>query len=116
MQIAAPCACLASTMTATVAMPSFDAEQENVMGEQTPQLLRLARGAQYQVLAAPGTVLLVRRGHVVLREPLAWLAETCVRVEHRLTSEAAHAVTTAGRMELVALDAAEVVLIPAQPP
>lgn len=85
------------------------------MSEQAPPILRLARGARQQIAVAPGTVILVRQGTITLREPLAWLAETCVRAEHRLPAEAAHTVTTGGWAELTALDFAEVVLIPAQP-
>jgi len=86
------------------------------MSEQAPPILRLARGARQQIAVAPGTVILVRQGAIALREPLAWLAETCVCAEHRLAAETAHTVTTGGWAELTALDSAEIALIAAQSP
>lgn len=81
------------------------------MSEQAPPVLRLARGTRQAVAVTAGTIILVRRGRITLREPLAWLAESCLRAEHHLTAEATYTVTTRGWAEIVALDSAEVALI-----
>ncbi|MBI4996732.1 MAG: hypothetical protein HZC22_07515 [Rhodocyclales bacterium] len=78
--------------------------------------IELARGMCRSVRIAPGTTVLVRHGAVRLRQPPQWLAETWIREECRLAAEDRYSTTSAGCIELTALEAAEVLLIPAERP
>lgn len=80
------------------------------------QTIELARGMAQRLSVERGTTVLVRRGAIRLRLSPQWLAETWRQDEFRLDAEGHHLATAAGNLELTALDAAEVLVIPAGRP
>ena len=85
------------------------------MERQAAQTIELARGTRQLVSVTQGTLVLVRRGTVLVRPPPEWPADTFTHVGWRLDAEEAFAATASGYAELVAIDSAEILLIPAEP-
>jgi hypothetical protein len=75
-------------------------------------MLTLARGETRRVLVGAGTLVLVVSGSLVLRGPLAWLAETIQAPEQRLDPEQALELAGGGWVDLLAGDGAQFVLLP----
>ena len=80
------------------------------------QMMRLAlgKGEARRVLVEAGTTVLVLEGRVSVRGPLQWLAETPVALEQRLGSEQALTLEGGGWIDLMASEAAELLVLPTQ--
>lgn len=78
--------------------------------------IELARDMSQRLSLEPGTTVLVRLGAIRLRLAPQWLAETWIQDEFQLNAEGHYLATAAGNFELTALDAAEVLIIPAGRP
>ena len=82
------------------------------MGDDRTQEIRLAAGASQRVQLLRGGAILVRRGRVLLRPPMEWLAESIVAAEVQLGDEDIYVAVGAGGVELMAIGSAEVAVIP----
>jgi hypothetical protein len=98
-----------------LALSSLAATLEMGMDRRTAQTIELARGTRQLVSVTQGSLVLVRRGAVLVRPPPEWPADTFTHVGWRLDAEETFAATASGYAELVAIDSAEVLLIPAEP-
>ena len=80
------------------------------------QMMRLAlgKGDARRVLVEAGTTVLVLEGSASVRGPLQWLAETPVAPEQRLGSEQALTLESGGWIDLTAIEAAELLVLPPQ--
>jgi hypothetical protein len=81
------------------------------MDDDRVQEIQLPAGAGHCIRVRRGTVILVRRGRVVLRPPMAWLAERVVTAEIRLDAEENYVASSAGNVELIATRAADVLVV-----
>lgn len=73
--------------------------------------IQLAAGASESVRLARDSVILVRRGRVVLRPPMEWLAENVIRPEVRLEQDETYTAVAGGWADLIAQGSAEVMLV-----
>ena len=78
------------------------------------RLMRLAlgQGESRRVLVDAGTTVLVIAGNLALRGPLVWLAENIVAPEQYLRSEQSLVIESGGWIDLTAVEAAELVVLP----
>ena len=77
------------------------------------QMMRLAlgKGEARRLLVEAGTTVLVLEGRVIVHGPLQWLAETPVAPEQRLVSEQALMLESGGWIDLMAGEAAELLVL-----
>ena len=80
------------------------------------QMMRLAlgKGEARRVLMEAGTTVLVLEGSASVRGPLQWLAETSVAAEQRLGSEQVLTLESGGWIDLIAVEGAELLVLPPQ--
>jgi hypothetical protein len=80
------------------------------------RMMRLAfgKGDTRRVLVEAGTTVLVLQGSASVRGPLQWLAETPVAPEQRLGVEQALTLEGGGWIDLMATEAAELLMLPPQ--
>lgn len=80
------------------------------------QMMRLVlgKGDTHRVLVEAGTTVLVLEGSASVRGPLQWLAETPVAPEQRVGSEQALTLESGGWIDLMAFEAAELLVLPPQ--
>ncbi len=78
------------------------------------QMMRLAlgKGEARRVLVEAGTTVLLVAGDLVLRGPLVWLAENVVAPEQCLRPEQSLVIEAGGWIDLTAVEAAELVVMP----
>lgn len=78
------------------------------------QMMRLAlgKGEARRVLVEAGTTVLVLEGSARVRGPLQWLAETPVALEQRLGSEQVLTLESGGWIDLMPVEAAELLVLP----
>jgi hypothetical protein len=81
------------------------------MDDDRVQEIRLPMGASQRISLKRGTVILVRCGRVVIRQPTTWLAERIVTTETQLGAEERFVATSVGSVELAATHSADVVVI-----
>ena len=74
--------------------------------------LALGKGESRRVLVEAGTTVLIVAGDLALRGPLVWLAENIVAPEQRLRPEQSQVIETGGWIDLTAVEAAELVVMP----
>jgi hypothetical protein len=74
--------------------------------------LALGKGESRRVLVEAGTTVLLVAGDLALRGPLVWLAENIVASEQRLRPEQSQVIETGGWIDLTAVQAAELVVLP----
>ncbi len=74
--------------------------------------LALGKGDSRRVLVEPGTTVLALEGTLTVRGPLVWVAETTLAPEQRLGSEQALTLESGGWVDLMAVEAAEFVVLP----
>jgi hypothetical protein len=75
----------------------------------------LRAGATLRIAAQRGSILYVRHGRIVLRNPPDWLSDSRLAPCLRLNAEEADRVAIDGWLEITALEAAEVLLLPPPP-
>ena len=85
------------------------------MPERNATALTLACHETQRVLVGARTTVWVRSGCVLVRGPLAWLAETLLAPEQRLGPEQRLELADGGWIDLVGLDEAHLVLLPHAP-
>jgi hypothetical protein len=80
------------------------------------QMMRLAlgKGDVRRVLMDAGTTVLVLEGSASVRGPLQWLAENVVGAEQRLWAEQTFVIEIGGWIDLMAVEAAELLVLPPQ--
>ncbi len=78
------------------------------------QMMRLAlgKGDTRRVLVEAGTTVMLVSGDLALRGPLVWLAENIVVPEQRLRPEQSQVIEAGGWIDLTAVEAAELVVMP----
>ncbi len=74
--------------------------------------LALGKGESRRVLVEAGTTVLLVAGNLALRGPLVWLAENIVAPEQHLRPEQSLMLESGGWIDLMAVDAAELVVMP----
>jgi hypothetical protein len=74
--------------------------------------LALGKGESRRVLVEAGTTVLLVAGDLALRGPLVWLAETTLAPEQRLVSEQALTLESGGWIDLKAVEATELLVLP----
>lgn len=74
--------------------------------------LVLGKGESRRVLVEAGTKVLIVSGDLALRGPLVWLAENIVAPEQRLRPEQSQVIEAGGWIDLTAVEAAELVVLP----
>lgn len=74
--------------------------------------LALGKGDSRRVLVEAGTTVLALDGTLTVRGPLVWLAESPVAPEQRLGSEQALALENGGWIDLMAVEASELLVLP----
>ena len=82
------------------------------MEDQRMMRLALGKGESRRVLVEAGTTVLIVAGDLALRGPLVWLAESVVAPEQRLRPEKSQVIETGGWIDLTAVEAAELVVLP----
>ncbi len=74
--------------------------------------LALGKGDSRRVLVEAGTTVLALDGTLTVRGPLVWLAENIVVPEQRLRPEQSQVIEAGGWIDLTAVEAAELVVMP----
>ncbi|HEX5784872.1 MAG TPA: hypothetical protein VFY35_09120 [Burkholderiaceae bacterium] len=82
------------------------------MVDQRLMKLVLGKSESQRVLVEARTTVLVVSGHLVLRGPLAWQAESVITQEHTLCAEESLLVEDGGWIDLRARDRVELMLLP----
>jgi hypothetical protein len=85
------------------------------MGDFRAREIHLATGVCQRISLKRGAVILVRRGRVVVRPRMEWLAECVVTTEIHLDAEETYLADSAGDLDLMATTSADVAVIPSPP-